>query len=163
MYEDYSNEINFNEYNADLVMANISNKPAMMLTPKVYAWFKKVLDNIQTKSEAHVFDVVLINYNKRLLANILSFMLPMHEIKLPFSESLSSPTKAEKCLLPLIKQISDPPPSPTSLAPNVTSEWSLPIPMIIGWKNLCIQHWNFWSFIQKLHFIQIGSCLFGYR
>ena len=30
------------------------------------------------------------------------------------------------------------------------------------WKNLCIQHWNCWSFIHKLHFIGIGSCHFGY-
>ena len=45
----------------------------------------------------------------------------------------------------------------------VASEWTLPTPRISTWKNLCIQRWNCWSFIQKLHFIQIGSCHFRYH
>ena len=44
----------------------------------------------------------------------------------------------------------------------VASKWILFTPRISGWKNFCIQRWNCWSFIQKLHFIQIDSCHFGY-
>ena len=65
--------------------------------------YKSVLKNIPTKAAAIIFDVVISNYNERLLANIPSFMSLLHEIKLPLSESLSPPIKDEKCLLSLIK------------------------------------------------------------
>ena len=142
-------------------------------------------------------------------------MLPLHKIKLSSSESLCTPSKAEKRLLSLIKKFPDPPLPHTSptlfnftytlvksktpcspvdhgcekksnskestvslsslellnfLEVNtcftkaiVASEWILFTLRISGWKNLCIQRWNCLSFIQKLHFIQIGSCDFGYR
>ena len=140
-------------------------------------------------------------------------MLPLQEIKISLSESLCTPSKAEKRLLSLIKQFPDPPPtSPTPFNFNYTvlksntlcspvahryekksnskesavsssslkllnflevntcftkaivaSEWILFTPRMSGWKNLCIQCWNCWSFIQKLHFAQIGRCHFGYR
>ena len=164
-----------------------------------------VIDSIPT---------VLHNYNEGLVAKIPSFMLPLHKIKLSSSESLCTPSKAEKRLLSLIKKFPDPPLPHTSptlfnftytlvksktpcspvdhgcekksnskestvslsslellnfLEVNtcftkaiVASEWIIFTPRISGWKNLCIQHWNCWSFIQKLHFIQIGSCHFGY-
>lgn len=57
-YEDSSNEINFDVYDADLVMTNINNEPAMMLYPIVlpnqpspltYVWYKIVLKTSQLK------------------------------------------------------------------------------------------------------------------
>ena len=67
-YEDYSKESDFDEYNADLVMANINYKPAIMLGQKVfptqpppvtYAWCKHVLHNILNKAASHVFNALL--------------------------------------------------------------------------------------------------------
>ena len=89
------NDSELNQY-FDLVMADVINS---------YKWFEMVFDNIPA---------VLCNYNEGLLAKIPLFMLPLHKIKLPPSESVCTLSEAEKLLLSLIKQFPDPPLPPTS-------------------------------------------------
>ena len=72
MNEDFINESDFNEYNADLTMANINTKQG---------WYKRVLYNTPAKATAHVFNTVVSSYNERLLANILLFILPPADLQ----------------------------------------------------------------------------------
>ena len=107
----------------------------------------------------------LYNCNKGLLAKITSFMLPLHKIKISPSESLCTPSNAEKRLLSLINQFPDPTLPPTSPTPfnftytvvKLNTPWS-PVDHGCEKKSKSKESTVSSSSLELLNFLEVNTC-----